>query len=187
MLTYKINVLKKLDEMGYSQPILRDKKLLGQSAIQQLRSGKMVGTIALDRICRMTKLQPGEIMQYEEEEDLQINDLTYESMRRIKSEEDLPITAKMYSCEYEQKGRNHYSWYKIYDENFKLLENVRVQYTNAIRGLRRIVHMDHINDMEIKAYHLEKASDQYYYVTATDATTEILEAMCNSVKPASWN
>lgn len=187
MLTYKIDVLKKLEEMGYPQPTLRNRRLLGQNTIQQLRSGKMVGTIVLDKICQLTKLQPGDIIQYvEDAAKTRMDQATYECLRTVRTTEDLPTGAAFYSMEYERWGRNHFSWYRIYDKNFDPIENVKVLYTNSLTGLRRIVHEDSKDDMAMQAYKLEKASDKYYYVIETDATTEILTAMCNSVKPGRW-
>ncbi len=68
MLRYKINVLQELKNTGYNTMFLRTNKLLGENCIQYLREGKIVGTKALDSICKMLKLQPGDILEYIEEE-----------------------------------------------------------------------------------------------------------------------
>ena len=51
MIVYKIDVLKTLNESGYTPGKLRKEKLLGENAIQCLRENKMVGIKALDKIC----------------------------------------------------------------------------------------------------------------------------------------
>ena len=64
MLVYKIDVLEMLKEHGYNTTRLRREKLLGENAIQSLRRGDMVGNIALEKICKLLNMQPGEIIEY---------------------------------------------------------------------------------------------------------------------------
>lgn len=64
MLIYKIDVLESLKEAGYNTARLRKEKLLGENLIQYLREGKMVGTKALNNICMMLDMQPGNIIKY---------------------------------------------------------------------------------------------------------------------------
>lgn len=64
MLTYKIDVLETLKESGYNTTRLRKEKLLGENAIQSLRRGEMVGIIALEKICALLDMQPGNIIKY---------------------------------------------------------------------------------------------------------------------------
>ena len=68
MLKYKIDVLDTLKESGYTTTKLRKEKLLGENAIQSLRHGEMVGIIALDKICALLDMQPGNIIKYVESE-----------------------------------------------------------------------------------------------------------------------
>lgn len=68
MLTYKINVLETLKESGYTTSRLRKEKLLGENAIQTLRRGDMIGIIALEKICTLLDMQPGNIIKYVENE-----------------------------------------------------------------------------------------------------------------------
>ncbi len=67
MFVYKINVLESLKEAGYSTTRLRKEKLLGENAIQSIREGKIVGIIALEKLCRLLDMQPGNIIKYVEE------------------------------------------------------------------------------------------------------------------------
>ena len=68
LLTYKIDVLETLKESGYNTTRLRKERLLGENAIQSLRRGEMVGIIALEKICRLLDMQPGNIIKYVEDE-----------------------------------------------------------------------------------------------------------------------
>ena len=68
LLAYKIDVLETLKESGYNTTRLRKERLLGENAIQSLRRGEMVGIIALEKICRLLDMQPGNIIKYVEDE-----------------------------------------------------------------------------------------------------------------------
>lgn len=68
MLVYKLDVLEALREAGYPPARLRKEKLLGESAIQSLRKGELVGIIALEKICMMLNMQPGNLLEYIEGE-----------------------------------------------------------------------------------------------------------------------
>lgn len=68
MIKYKIDVLDTLKESGYTTTRMRKEKLLGENAIQSLRHGEMVGIIALDKICKLLDMQPGNIIKYVESE-----------------------------------------------------------------------------------------------------------------------
>lgn len=69
MFTYKFNVLDSLKESGYTTTKLRKEKLLGENAIQSLRKNEMVGIIALEKICKLLDMQPGNIIKYVEDEE----------------------------------------------------------------------------------------------------------------------
>ncbi len=64
MFVYKFDVLENLKESGYNTTRLRKEKLLGENAIQSLRRGEMVGIIALEKICKLLDMQPGNIIKY---------------------------------------------------------------------------------------------------------------------------
>ena len=68
MFVYKFDVLENLKECGYNTTRLRKEKLLGENAIQSLRRGEMVGIIALEKICKLLDMQPGNIIQYVEDD-----------------------------------------------------------------------------------------------------------------------
>jgi putative transcriptional regulator len=73
VLIYKINVLEALKEAGYNTTRLRREKLLNESAIQYLREGKPVGAKALESICKLLDMQPGNIIKYVEDENINNN------------------------------------------------------------------------------------------------------------------
>lgn len=64
MFVYKFNILETLKKSGYNTTKLRKEKLLGENAIQSLRRNEMVGIIALDKICKLLDMQPGNIIEY---------------------------------------------------------------------------------------------------------------------------
>jgi putative transcriptional regulator len=66
---YKINILEALKYRGYSTYKLRKDKLLGEATIQQLRNNELVSWTNLARICKLLNCQPGELLEYEEEQD----------------------------------------------------------------------------------------------------------------------
>ncbi len=66
MLVYKFDVLEALKEAGFTTSRMRNEKLLGENAIQSLRKNEMVGIIALEKICKMLDMQPGNIIKYVE-------------------------------------------------------------------------------------------------------------------------
>ncbi len=70
MLAYKIDVLEALKESGYNTTRLRKEKLLNESAIQYLREGKPVGAKALNNICMLLDMQPGNIIKYVEDNNM---------------------------------------------------------------------------------------------------------------------
>lgn len=67
MLKYKINVLETLKESGYNTTRLRKEQIVGESAIQSLRKGEMVGIKTLEKICDILDMQPGNIIKYVED------------------------------------------------------------------------------------------------------------------------
>lgn len=65
MLLYKIDVLAALKRAGYTTNRLRKEKLLGENAIQYIRENKPVGSKALNSICELLDMQPGDILEHE--------------------------------------------------------------------------------------------------------------------------
>ena len=64
MLKDKIDVLSALQESGYTTYRIRKEKLLAEASLQAIRENKMVGIKALDQLCSLLDLQPGDIIKY---------------------------------------------------------------------------------------------------------------------------
>lgn len=65
MLLYKIDVLSELKNAGYTTSRLRKEKLLGENAIQYIRNNKPIGAKALNSLCELLCMQPGDILRHE--------------------------------------------------------------------------------------------------------------------------
>ena len=63
-LQYKIDVLARLKEKGYSTFKLRQEHLLSEGAIQSLRTGAPISWANLGRLCELLEYQPGDIIEY---------------------------------------------------------------------------------------------------------------------------
>lgn len=63
MLKYKIDVLSALKAAGYTTSRLRQEKVLGESTIQKIRNDEVVGIIAIEKICEILDLQPGDLLK----------------------------------------------------------------------------------------------------------------------------
>ena len=68
---YKVDILAELKKKGYTSTKIRDEKLLGQSYLQQLRRGELVSWKALETICELLNCQPGDLIEYQKEADVQ--------------------------------------------------------------------------------------------------------------------
>ena len=68
MLTYKIDVIESLKEAGYNSTKILRENLISQSAMQDIRRGKVVGINTLDKLCALLDMQPGNIIKYVEDE-----------------------------------------------------------------------------------------------------------------------
>jgi len=67
VIVYK-DILGKLLEAGYKTYRVRKEKLLPESTMQKLRSGGTVTTETIDTLCRLLHCQPGDLMEYVEDE-----------------------------------------------------------------------------------------------------------------------
>lgn len=67
-IVYKKDILAELKKAGYSSTKIRNEKLMGQATLQQLRHGDLVSWMNIETICRLLQCQPGDILEYVEEE-----------------------------------------------------------------------------------------------------------------------
>lgn len=72
MIRFKIDVISYLKDVGYNQTILQKGGLLPKSTIQSLKDNKSITINTLNKVCILTGLQPGDLLEYikvPEEED----------------------------------------------------------------------------------------------------------------------
>lgn len=67
-LIYKFDVLEALKRAGYTTYRLRSEKLIAESALQKMRSGEIIGIINLETVCQLLHCQPGDVLQYNQED-----------------------------------------------------------------------------------------------------------------------
>ncbi|MBD5162661.1 MAG: helix-turn-helix transcriptional regulator [Oscillibacter sp.] len=65
MIRYKVDVIQKLKEAGYSTYRLQKEKLLATTTLVKLRNGNTTITVeSLNAICDMLHCQPGDILEW---------------------------------------------------------------------------------------------------------------------------
>ena len=64
---YRVNVLAKLKEAGYSTYRIRKEKLFGEATVQKLRNNELVSWDNVAVVCNILGCQPGDIMEYTQE------------------------------------------------------------------------------------------------------------------------
>lgn len=64
MIKFKIDVLQALKDKGYNTNVLRKNKLIGETALQQIRGGGVPGIKSINAICNLLKCQPGKILEW---------------------------------------------------------------------------------------------------------------------------
>lgn len=67
MIRWKIDPLALLKENGYTTYRLRHEKLFSESTVHKFRHGVMVSPSELDTLCRLTKKQPGKLIEWVED------------------------------------------------------------------------------------------------------------------------
>lgn len=68
MLRYKVDVLAALKAAGFSSYKLEHEKLMHKMTVQKLRRGEIVSWAVIDDLCGLLKVQPGDLLEYVEEE-----------------------------------------------------------------------------------------------------------------------
>lgn len=66
---YKINVIAALRTAGYSTYRIRKENIMSQSTLQKFRNGEIVNADNMALICRLLKCQPGDIIEYVEQDE----------------------------------------------------------------------------------------------------------------------
>ncbi len=69
MIKYKINILEELKKAGYPSTRIRREKIMGESMVQKLRTGNTsINLNSLEPVCRILHCQPGDLVEWVEEE-----------------------------------------------------------------------------------------------------------------------
>ena len=64
---YKMNLVTALKEAGYNSTVIRQEKIMGQRELQKLRHNDIVSWATIETICKLLQCQPGDILEYTEE------------------------------------------------------------------------------------------------------------------------
>lgn len=64
MLEFKIDIMLELSKKGYNTKVIRDKNLIGQKTLQDIKRGIVPGTKVLNTLCGLLNRQPGSIIRY---------------------------------------------------------------------------------------------------------------------------
>ena len=70
-LRYKVDILGLLKERGYNTNRIRTEGLLSQSTLQKFRNGQGVSWENLETLCTLLDCQPGDLVEYVKEADVQ--------------------------------------------------------------------------------------------------------------------
>lgn len=68
MLQYKLDVMQKLTENGYNPRKLRNLGILGERTMTSLRRGELISLKSIDTICRLLRCQPGDLLEWIDDE-----------------------------------------------------------------------------------------------------------------------
>ncbi|MDE5991487.1 MAG: helix-turn-helix domain-containing protein [Oscillospiraceae bacterium] len=61
---YKFDIIAALKEKGYTSNKIRNEKIMSESTMQKFRTGEMVSTDNIARLCKLLDCQPGDILEY---------------------------------------------------------------------------------------------------------------------------
>lgn len=62
---YKFNILSALKEKGYTPTRIRKEKIMSESTLQKFRDNEIVSIDNISRLCEILECQPGDIIEYE--------------------------------------------------------------------------------------------------------------------------
>lgn len=62
---YKFNILSALKEKGYTPTRIRKEKIMSESTLQKFRDNEIVSIDNISRLCEILDCQPGDIIEYE--------------------------------------------------------------------------------------------------------------------------
>ena len=63
MIRYKIDVFEEMKKHGFNQTKIQKENLLPKQTISNIKAGKSITLETLNKICLMSRLQPGDIIE----------------------------------------------------------------------------------------------------------------------------
>lgn len=63
MIKYKVDVFAEMKKQGFNQTRIRKENLLPKQTMTNIRAGKSITLDTLNKICIMTRLKPGDILE----------------------------------------------------------------------------------------------------------------------------
>lgn len=64
MISYKIDIMERLKDKGYSSYKLRQQKIFGEATMTKFRNKEHINFDNLNILCRLLECQPGDIIEY---------------------------------------------------------------------------------------------------------------------------
>lgn len=64
---YKVDVMAKLKEAGYTTTKIRKDKIMGEAMLQKIRQGQMVSWATLETLCELLACDVGDLITYEKD------------------------------------------------------------------------------------------------------------------------
>lgn len=70
MLKFKIDIISELNKKGYNTNVIREKNLIGQKTLYDIKAGKVPGIKTINTLCCLLDKQPGSILKYVPDEEI---------------------------------------------------------------------------------------------------------------------
>ncbi len=64
MIKYKKDIILALKNIGYSTYKIRKEKIFTEGQLQQIRDNKLLTQEALNKVCALLNVQPGDILEF---------------------------------------------------------------------------------------------------------------------------
>ena len=68
MIRYKMDVTKELSKRGFTANVIRKNRWISEATMTKIRRGENINTSTLNVLCVLLKCQPGDILEYREDE-----------------------------------------------------------------------------------------------------------------------
>lgn len=65
---YKVDVLAKLKEAGYTTTKIRKDKIMGEAMLQKIRQGQLVSWATMETLCELLACDVGDLITYTKDE-----------------------------------------------------------------------------------------------------------------------